>query len=99
MARLLDDGRLPGPVEEGGDRPVQPPDIAVLVGRHSEAADVQAALAERGDPGRRRPGWFSVLESPAADQMRWLLHALGPAGRPPPGPDVRAVVVRRPPRG
>ncbi len=72
VARLLDDGRLP----DGDDhRPVEPPDIAVLVGRHAEAADVQAALAERGIPAVVARGG-SVLESPAADHMRWLLHAL-----------------------
>ncbi len=52
-----------------------PPDIAVLVGMHAEAADIQAALAERGIPAVVARGG-SVLESPAADHMRWLLHAL-----------------------
>jgi exodeoxyribonuclease V beta subunit len=77
VIRLLDEGRLPD-VSEGGDdghRPVRPPDIAVLVGMHSEAADVQAALAEQGIPAVVTRGG-SVLQAPAADQMRWLLHAL-----------------------
>ena len=73
VARLLDEGVLPDGV---GQRPVQPPDIAVLVGMHSEAADIQATLAERGIPAVVTRGG-SVLESPAADHLRWLLHALG----------------------
>ncbi len=72
VSRLLDEGLLP----EGDDhRPVRPSDIAVLVGMHLEAADVQAALAERGIPAVVARGG-SVLQSPAADHMRWLLHAL-----------------------
>jgi exodeoxyribonuclease V beta subunit len=74
VARLLDDGRLPD-ADGDGHRPVRPPDIAVLVGRHAEATDVQAALAEQGIPAVVARGG-SVLESPAADHMRWLLHAL-----------------------
>ncbi len=76
VARLLDEGTLPE--VNGGDtdsRAVRPPDIAVLVGMHAEAADVQAVLAERGIPAVVARGG-SVLESPAADHMRWLLHAL-----------------------
>ena len=74
VARLLDEGRLPDP---GGDghRPMGPPDIAVLVGRHADASDIQAALAEQGIPAVVARGG-SVLESPAADHLRWLLHAL-----------------------
>jgi exodeoxyribonuclease V beta subunit len=74
VTRLLDEGRLP---DAGGDghRPVGPPDIAVLVGMHAEAAEIQAALAEQGIPAVVARGG-SVLESPAADHMRWLLHAL-----------------------
>ena len=72
VSRLLDDGLLP----DGDDhRPVRPSDVAVLVGMHLEAADVQAALAERGIPAVVARGG-SVLQSPAADHMRWLLHAL-----------------------
>ncbi len=74
VARLLDEGRLPD-ADGDGDRPVRPLDIAVLVGMHAEAADAQAALAEQGIPAVVARGG-SVLESPAADHMRWLLHAL-----------------------
>ena len=75
VARLLDEGRLPDDGPGDGQRPVRPPDIAVLVGRHVEAADIQVALAGHGIPAVvARAG--SVLESPAAEQMRWLLHAL-----------------------
>jgi exodeoxyribonuclease V beta subunit len=74
VSRLLDEGRLPD-ADGDGHRPVVPPDIAVLVGMHAEAADVQAALAEHGIPAVVARGG-SVLESPAADHLRWLLHAL-----------------------
>jgi exodeoxyribonuclease V beta subunit len=75
VARLLHEGRLPDESDPDGHRPVRPPDIAVLVGMHAEAADIQAALADRGIPAVVARGG-SVLQSPAADQMRWLLHAL-----------------------
>ncbi|HEY5098026.1 MAG TPA: UvrD-helicase domain-containing protein, partial [Acidimicrobiales bacterium] len=74
VARLLDEGFLPDGADGDGHRPVRPPDIAVLVGRHTDAADIQAALAERGIPAVVTRGG-SVLESPAADHLRWLLHA------------------------
>ena len=76
VRRLLDGGRLPDDQAGRGWRPVRPPDIAVLVRRHTEAAAIQAALVDRGVPAVVARGG-SVLESPAADQMRWLLHALG----------------------
>ncbi len=75
VARLLDEGFLPDAADSDGHRRVRPPDIAVLVGMHAEAADIQAALAERGIPAVVARGG-SVLESPAADHMRWILHAL-----------------------
>jgi len=72
---LLDRGQLPEGPGGVGHRPVRPPDIAVLVGRHAEAADIQSALVAQGVPAVVARGG-SVLESPAAEQMRWLLHAL-----------------------
>jgi len=72
VVRLLDEGELP---EGDGHRRVRPPDIAVLVGMHAEAADVQTTLSECGIPAVVSRGG-SVLESPGADHMRWLLHAL-----------------------
>ncbi len=75
VARLLDEGSIPDAADGEDHRPVRPPDIAVLVGMHAEAAAIQAALAERGIPAVVARGG-SVLEAPAADHMRWLLHAL-----------------------
>jgi exodeoxyribonuclease V beta subunit len=72
---LLDEGELADESVVGGWRPVRPPDIAVLVGRHADGAAIQAALIDQGVPAVvARSG--NVLESPAADQVRWLLHAL-----------------------
>ncbi len=74
---MLDDNRIPDPeeTEDPGGRAVRPSDIAVLVARHVEAADIQAALQSGGIPAVvARAG--SVLQSPAAEQMRWLVEAL-----------------------
>jgi exodeoxyribonuclease V beta subunit len=75
VVELLDTGRLRDEGAEGGWRGVRPPDIAVLVGRHDEGATMQAALAARGVPAVVARGG-SVLQSPAADQLRWLVEAL-----------------------
>ncbi|MDQ2679285.1 MAG: UvrD-helicase domain-containing protein [Actinomycetota bacterium] len=77
---LLTDGRIPLSTEaatESGERvrPVQPSDIAVLVLTGEEADDVKTALTAQGIPAVLARG-DSVLESPAADQWRWLLEAL-----------------------
>ena len=73
---LLEEGRITDDADPQGWRRVRPPDIAVLVGRHTEGAAIQAALLEQGIPGVVAHGG-NVLRSPAAEQMRWLLHALG----------------------
>ena len=57
-------------------RSVRPPDVAVLVDTHAAAARVQAALLDQGVPAVVARGG-SVLESSAADQLRWLLEAMG----------------------
>ncbi|MBV8462745.1 MAG: UvrD-helicase domain-containing protein, partial [Acidimicrobiales bacterium] len=71
---LLEDATIPD--ERGTDlRPVRPGDVAVLVPRHQDALDVQAALAGVRIPAVvTRAG--SALESEAASQLRWLLHAM-----------------------
>lgn len=55
--------------------PLAPRDIAVLVGRHSEADLVSKMLAERGIRSVRR-STATVMSSPAADQWRWLFTAI-----------------------
>ena len=72
---LLDSGRITDGAT-GTDRQVRPPDIAVLVGRHTEGTAIHAALVEQGVPAVLARGG-SVLTSPAAEQMRWFLYALG----------------------
>lgn len=74
---LLDDAVLPDADEQHPDRtrPVAPSDIAVLVKSNQDAIDVRDALRAQGVPAILARG-ASVLESPAADQWRWLLHAM-----------------------
>ncbi|MCU1499282.1 MAG: exodeoxyribonuclease [Acidimicrobiales bacterium] len=66
---LLDHATLPA-----GGR-VRPSDIAVLTRSASEGELIHAALVNQGVPAVLARGG-SVLESPAADQWRWLLQAL-----------------------
>ena len=73
---LLDHATIPSAGDDGPPRPVRPKDIAVLVNRNDECTSLQAALADQGVPAVVAQGG-SVLRSPAAQQMRWLLHALG----------------------
>jgi exodeoxyribonuclease V beta subunit len=73
IRELLGGARLPG--EPGEDRPVRPSDIAVLVRTRKEAAAAQRELLDQGVPAVLARG-ESVLDSPAADQWRWLLWAL-----------------------
>lgn len=72
-----DSGDLP---EDGTEtaqthRPTKPSDIAVLVRTGKDALEVQRILIKSGVPAvLSRAG--KVLESPAAQQWRWLLDAL-----------------------
>jgi exodeoxyribonuclease V beta subunit len=86
LARTLrdrfDHGWLPvndGEVEPGGptaaSRRVRPGDVAVLVKSGADAEAVRAVLGAQGIPAVLARG-TSVLESPAAEQWRWLLGAL-----------------------
>jgi exodeoxyribonuclease V beta subunit len=75
IRELLDTARIPDERDETKDRRVTPADIAVLVRTGREAAAVQAELVEQGVPAVLARGQ-SVLQSPAADQWRWLLWAL-----------------------
>jgi exodeoxyribonuclease V beta subunit len=70
---LLSGARIPD--GQGGDRPVRPGDVAVLVGQHRESPIMQAALRDRGVPAVVTRGG-NVLESAAATQWTWLLSAL-----------------------
>ena len=75
LRTLLEGGRLPDAEGTGPGGPVRPEDIAVLVPRNQDALDVQSALRDVAIPAVvRRAG--SVLESEAATQLRWLLHAM-----------------------
>ncbi|MBX3314557.1 MAG: UvrD-helicase domain-containing protein [Actinobacteria bacterium] len=69
----LDHAHLP--TSDGGTRPVEPSDIAVLVKSAADAEDVRSKLVAQGVPAVLARG-TSVLESPAAEQWRWLLDAL-----------------------
>lgn len=63
------------PTKYGDHRPALPSDIAILVKAGWQALDVQRLLIESGVPAvLSRAG--KVLESPAAQQWRWLLDAL-----------------------
>jgi exodeoxyribonuclease V beta subunit len=76
VRNLLDHATIPSAGEDGPPRPVRPQDIAVLVNRNDECTAFQSALADQGVPAVVAQGG-NVLRSPAAQQMRWLLHALG----------------------
>jgi exodeoxyribonuclease V beta subunit len=66
---------------DGGERPVRPGDIAVLVNTNAEAADVQRALARRGVSAvcLHRA---SVFESAQAEDLLYVLRAADSAARP-----------------
>lgn len=72
LAWLFDHGRLPA---DGERRAVRPSDVAVLVKSNVDAERAQEALLANGIPAvLSRSG--SVLDAPAADHWRWLLHAM-----------------------
>ena len=75
VRELLDTARIPEPLDGSPDRAVRPSDIAVLVRSATEAEAAQRALKEQDVPAVLARG-DSVLESPAAEQWRWLLEAL-----------------------
>jgi exodeoxyribonuclease V beta subunit len=75
VRELLDSGVLPKGRDGSQTRPVRPHDIAVLVNTNQQCADMKEALSRQGVPAVVAKGG-NVLASPAADQMRWLLHAM-----------------------
>lgn len=78
VRHLLDHAHLPAsPSAPPGTvgRRVRPSDIAVLVKRLGEAQEAQERLIDQGIPAVLARG-ASVLQSPAAEQWRWLLDAL-----------------------
>lgn len=82
---LLDDGCLPCDHDDitpadaeicpDGHRRVRPSDIAVLVTTSAQGDEIRRGLLERSIPAVLARG-SSVLDSPAAEQWRWLLHAV-----------------------
>ena len=70
--RIPDD--RPG-ADRSDRRALRPSDVAVLVRSNSDAEDVQSCLLAGGVPAVLARG-ASVLDSPAAEQVRWLLEAL-----------------------
>ncbi len=70
---VLPDDR-PG-ASRGATRPLRPKDIAVLVRSNDSAQAVQSALLAAGVPAVLARG-ASVVQSPAAEQLTWLLEAL-----------------------
>jgi len=75
LQRLLERGRLPLRDDPSRSRPVRPSDIAVLIGRHSEAEGIAAALTTRSIPAIVTRA-DSVACSEAASQWRSLLEAI-----------------------
>jgi exodeoxyribonuclease V beta subunit len=67
--------------DDGGRRAVAARDIAVLVCRNDEGAELQRALSRAGVPAVVQRG-DSVLSSEAATQWRWLLTGLMYPARP-----------------
>jgi exodeoxyribonuclease V beta subunit len=81
---LLDHATIPDGDGTGADAPrrrVLPRDVAVLVCRNAEGAQLQRALERAGVPAVVQRG-DSVLGSEAAMQWRWLLTGLTYPARP-----------------
>ena len=72
---LLDTAEIPTSRDEPQPRPLVPSDIAVLVLTAKQAALVQKELLRQAIPAVVSSA-DSVLRSPAAEQLRWLLHAM-----------------------
>lgn len=75
VRELLGSAELPPTKDHSEPRPVRPSDIAVLVRTGVEGEEVQAAFRREGIPAVVAASG-NVLESPAALQMRYLLHAM-----------------------
>ncbi len=75
VRRLLDTAWVPLGEASPGRRPLRPENVAVLIGRHAEAAPIQQALAEHGIAAVVTRG-ESVMRSMAALHWRWLLSAI-----------------------
>ena len=78
---LLRSAHIPSGSGDEDRRPVGPSDIAVLVGTRMQGEAVQRALLGEGVPAVVA-GDGSVLDSPAADQMRYLLDAMAQPADP-----------------
>jgi exodeoxyribonuclease V beta subunit len=76
VRHLLDNASIPQSPDGGDDRPIEPKDIAVLVTRNAHADAVQRTLLDAGIPAVVDADG-NVLDSPAAEQVRMLLAALG----------------------
>ena len=72
---LLTGSKIPTSKQDATPRDLRPSDIAVLITGWKDAYAVQAALVGQGIPAVVA-GAGTVLNSEAADQLRFLLHAM-----------------------
>ncbi|MHB8437505.1 MAG: UvrD-helicase domain-containing protein, partial [Acidimicrobiales bacterium] len=75
VQELLETAWLPSSGDTAPAQRVRPGDVAVLIGKHSEAGAIQSSLWRRGIPAVLTRG-ESVLVSPATTEWRSLLTAL-----------------------
>ncbi len=75
VRQLLDAAAIPTSRDDPTPRPLRPSDIAVLVLTGKQAALVQRELHCQAIPAVVSSA-DSVLRSPAAEQLGWLLHAM-----------------------